>query len=137
MSLDFAGFALVVVTLFLAVLLIFAMMRVVKVLSGRSAAARRAAESRGESAMLSMALQEALTKLKLQERATAARAEASERLASQIVEGLTSGLLVVNRLGMVQAINPAARRILGIEAGAGKPYREVLGPVRPLSALID
>ena len=57
--------------------------------------------------MLSMALQDALTKLKLQERAMAARAEASERLADQIVEGLTSGLVVVDRAGMVQAINPA------------------------------
>ena len=47
--------------------------------------------------MLSMALQDALTKLKQQERAMAARAEASERLADQIVEGLTSGLVVVDR----------------------------------------
>ena len=64
--------------------------------------------------MLSMALQEAVTKLKAQERATAARAEASERLASQIVEGLTSGLVVVDRAGDVQTLNPAAGRILGI-----------------------
>ena len=88
------------------------MVKAIKVASGRGNARR---ESGGESAMLSMALQDALTKLKQQERAMAARAEASERLADQIVEGLTSGLVVVNRAGMVQAINPAARRILEID----------------------
>jgi len=67
----------------------------------------------------------------------AARAEASERLADQIVEGLTSGLVVVDRGGLVQAFNPAAKRILAIDGGAGKPYREALRVVQPLSDLID
>ena len=138
MPLDFAGFALLFGTLFLVVLLVFGMMRAVKVLSGRSAAARRDAESRGESAMLSMALQEALTKLKLQERATAARAEASERLASQIVEGLTSGLVVVDRSGMVQSINPAARRILDLEMdGIGRPFRDLLASAPAMTDVIS
>jgi PAS domain S-box-containing protein len=67
----------------------------------------------------------------------AARAEASERLADQIVEGLTSGLVVVDRTGTVQAVNPAAQRIL--EAGglqAGKPFRDALSPATALSDLI-
>ena len=136
--LDFAGFALLVVTLFTVVLLVVVLMRVAKVLSGRGAAAKRAAESRGESAMLSVALQEALTKLKQQERATAARAEASERLASQIVEGLTSGLVVVDRSGVVQSVNPAARRILGIDQdGLGMPFRELLAPAPAMSNVIS
>ena len=109
--LDFAGFALLGITLAIVILLIVVLMRVAKVVSGRSAAQRARAE-RSESALLSMALQEALTKLKEQERATAARAEASERLASQIVQGLTSGLVVVDRSGVVQTVNPAAQRIL-------------------------
>ncbi len=68
----------------------------------------------------------------------AARAEASERLADQIVEGLTSGLVVVDRGGMVQAINPAARRILGLgEGGAGIDVsRRSLKPATALSDLI-
>jgi two-component system sensor histidine kinase PilS (NtrC family) len=87
--------------------------------------------------MLSMALQEALTKLKLQERAMAARAEASERLADQIVAGLTSGLVVVDRGGLIQAINPAARRILDMgDGGAGQPFRAALHPAAALSDLI-
>ena len=82
--------------------------------------------------MLSMALQDALTKLKQQERAMAARAEASERLADQIVEGLTSGLVVVDRAGLVQAINPAARRILELGSdGAGTPFRAGARSRRP------
>ena len=136
--LDFAGFSLLIVTLFTVVLLVFVMMRIAKAVSGRGAVAKREAESRGESAMLSMALQEALTKLKLQERATAARAEASERLASQIVEGLTSGLVVVDRSGMVQSINPAARRILDLESdGIGSPFRELLASAPAMSAVIS
>jgi PAS domain S-box-containing protein len=104
------------------------------VASGRGTTRR---ESGGESAMLSIALQDALIKVKQQERAMAARAEASERLAEQIVEGLTSGLVVVDRGGMVQAINPAARRILGLaEGGAGSTFRHVLKPAIALSDVI-
>ena len=102
------------------------------------AAARREAESRTESALLSMALQETLTKLKQQERDSTARAEASERLASQIVEGLTSGLVVVDRAGMVQSVNPAARRILDLERdGVGLPFRDVLASAPAMSDVIN
>ena len=98
------------ILLAIAILFVVVMVRAIRVASGRGSAKR---EPGGEAAMLSMALQDALTKLKLQERAMAARAEASERLADQIVEGLTSGLVVVDRTGTVQAVNPAAQRILG------------------------
>src|SRR5687767_12247669 len=135
---DFAGLSLLLVALFTVVLLVVVMMRVARMISGRGAAAKRDAESRGESVMLSMALQEALTKLKEQERATAARAEASERLASQIVEGLTSGLVVVDRSGMVQSVNPAARRILGLESDrVGAPFRELLVSAPAMSSVIS
>ena len=67
---------------------------------------------RGESMLLASALEDAFAKLKAQERATAARAEASERLASQIVASLTSGLIVVDAARLVQIVNPAARRLL-------------------------
>ena len=135
---DFAGASLLIVALFTVVLLVVVMMRVARMISGRSTTAKRDAESRGESAMLSMALQEALTKLKQQERATAARAEASERLASQIVEGLTSGLVVVDRSGMVQSVNPAARRILGLESDrVGAPFRELLVSAPAMSSVIS
>ena len=122
------------ILLAIAIVFVVVMVRAIRVASGRGSAKR---EPGGEAAMLSMALQDALTKLKQQERAMAARAEASERLADQIVEGLTSGLVVVDRTGTVQAVNPAAQRILGIgELRAGKPFREALHPATALSDLI-
>jgi signal transduction histidine kinase len=135
---DLAGMALLGFALLLVLLLIIVVMRIAKVASGRGAAARREAESRTESALLSMALQEAMTKLKQQERVSAARAEASERLASQIVEGLTSGLVVVDRTGLVQSVNPAARRILDLEgSGVGLPFRGVLASAPAMADVID
>ena len=133
-TLNVATMGILAILLTIAVMFVVVMIKAIKVASGRGSARR---EAGSESAMLSMALQEALTKLKQQERAMAARAEASERLADQIVEGLTSGLVVVDRGGMVQAINPAARRILELgEAGAGMTFREALKPVSGLSDLI-
>ena len=64
----------------------------------------------GETALLSAALQEAVTRLKAQERETAARAEASERLSGEIISSLTAGLLVVDLHGDVRILNPAGRR---------------------------
>lgn len=132
-TLNFASTAMLAILLAIAVMFVAVMIKAVKVASGRGNARR---EPGGESAMLSIALQDTLTKLKQQERAMAARAEASERLADQIVEGLTSGLVVVDRAGMVQAINPAARRILELGDGAGETFRQVLEPASALSDLI-
>ena len=133
-TLNFATIAMLAILLAIAIVFVVVMVRAVKVASGRGNARR---ESGGESAMLSIALQDALTKLKQQERAMAARAEASEALADQIVQGLTSGLIVVNRAGVVQAINPAARRILELQnGGPGKPFRVTLQTATALSDLI-
>jgi signal transduction histidine kinase len=94
-------------------------------------------ESNVETALLSAALQEAVTKLKAQERSTLARAEASERLNAQIVDGLTSGLLVARSDGQVLVLNPAGHRILAI---APRPLPahldELLADVPALAALV-
>ena len=87
--------------------------------------------------MMSVALQEALTRLKAQERATAARAEASERLSSQIITGVGAGLIVVDRVGVVQIVNPAARRILSLDGGGeGRSVTDLLSHVAPLAQVI-
>jgi signal transduction histidine kinase len=70
--------------------------------------------SRAEVAFLTAALQEAVAKLKAQERATSARAEASERLSAEIVASLTAGLLVAAVNGDIKILNPAGRRMLGL-----------------------
>ena len=131
-TLNFASLMMLAFILAMMILFIAGSVRAI-----RAATRRAQREASSESAMLSMALHEAMTRLKQQERAMAARAEASEQLADQIVEGLTSGLVVVNRVGQVQAINPAARRILELgDVGAGKSFQETLGSAKALSDLI-
>jgi signal transduction histidine kinase len=89
-------------------------------------------------AILSAALEEAVAKLKAQERATAARAEASERLSEEIIQSLTAGLLVVGLTGEIRILNPAARRMLNIPDAADvrRNYRHVLRQPA-LSAVVD
>ena len=97
---------------------------------------RRRSKDGGEMAVLSAALQEAVSKLKAQERATAARADASERLSGEIIASLTAGLLVVGLNAEIRILNPAARRMLGLaDAPPLKDYRRVLS--EPLSQMID
>jgi PAS domain S-box-containing protein len=132
----FAFLSLTAVVAALVATLMFAVLRIF-------AAARRPASQlreRGvETSMLSAALQEAVTKLKAQERAMALRAEASERLSEEIIANLTAGLLVVNRSGEVQLVNPVGRRLLGLdeEPCSGVPYRELLGHAPPVVELIE
>src|SRR5260221_7155470 len=91
-------------------LLAFAVLR----FSAAAAESRRASRAGADTALLSAALQEAVTKLKAQERATAARAEASERLSGEIISSLTAGLLVVGLEGEIRILNPAGRRMLDV-----------------------
>jgi len=91
-----------------------------------------------ETALLSQALEDAITMLKAQERAMAARAEASERLSGQIVASLTAGLVVTDLEGRVQIVNPSSRRLLGLGDGPLEgTVREVLGSASPLTAAIE
>src|SRR6478609_8472045 len=93
----------------LVAVLAFAVLR----FSAAAADAKRSLRGGGaETAFLSAALQEAVTKLKAQERATAARADASERLSGEIISSLTAGLLVIGIDGDVRILNPAGLRVL-------------------------
>ena len=92
----------------------------------------------GESALLTAALQEAVQKLRAQERAMTERAEASERLSTHIVNSITAGLLVVDREGRVQILNPAGRRMLGIPQDAPiAEYRSLPPSAAPLANAIE
>jgi len=98
---------------------------------------RRRTQGGAETALLSAALQEAVAKLKAQERATAARAEASERLSGEIISSLTAGLLVVGLNGEIRILNPAGRRVLDIpESLALDAYRRTPHE-QPLHDAID
>lgn len=95
----------------LVAIVIFALLR----FSAAARDTRRTLRGGGaETALLSAALQEAVTKLKAQERATAARAEASERLSGEIISSLTAGLLVVGLRGETRILNPAGLRMLDL-----------------------
>jgi two-component system sensor histidine kinase HydH len=110
----------------------FAMLRFMAATRDR----RRRSRDSGEMAVLSAALQEAVSKLKAQERATAARADASERLSGEIITSLTAGLLVVGLNAEIRILNPAGRRMLGLaDAPPLMDYRRVL--TEPLSQMID
>lgn len=95
-------------------------------------------EAGGETAFMTAALQEAMRTLKVQERAMAERAEASERLSSEIVASLTAGLLVVDLDTQVRILNPAGRRLLGLSPHQPLgSHREMLKDARPLADAIE
>lgn len=128
----FLGLAMILGVL--VAILAFAVMRF-------GAAARDAkknlSDGRMESVLLSSALEEAITKLKAQERATAARAEASERLSGQIVASLTSGLLLVDNDNRIKIANPAARRILQLaDVPPDADYQTVLANADGLKTIL-
>jgi len=119
---------------FLAGVLGFAFLRIA---AGARDSGRHLRESSADTAVLSAALQEAVAKIKQQERSSFARAEASERLNAQIVEGLTSGLLVAGADGRVRMLNPAGHRILGVAPRPmPAPLEEMLATVPDLAQLV-
>ncbi len=90
-----------------------------------------------ENAFLTAALQEAVAKLKAQERATAARAEASERLSDEIISSLTAGLMVTGLNSEVTILNPAGRRMLNVAFDASPDVcRQALHELE-LASVID
>jgi PAS domain S-box-containing protein len=126
----YAVLGLTVIVTVLVAVLTFAVLRF-------AVAARRARrsfrDSVPEDALLAAALDEAVTRLKTQERAMSARAVASEQLSAQIVDSLTAGLLVVDDAGGVKILNPAGRRLLGVAVDPiGADYRVLLDGVPSL-----
>ena len=92
----------------------------------------------GEAELMASMMEEALKRVRAQERAMKERAEASERLSQEIISSISSGLLVVGQDRVVRTLNPAGRRMLGI---AGRPeghtMAEVLGAATPLGAVVE
>ena len=136
MSLNESAYALLGLTALVAGMtaaIVFAVLRFIAVARD----ARRLRAASGETAALSKALSDAVATLKAQERATAARAEASERMSGEIIASLSAGLLVVGLNGDVRILNPAGRRMLHVPDDAPvETYRSLL-PEPVLSDLID
>ena len=131
------GYALIGLTAVIAVLLSILTFAVLRSISAMRAVSRPERRVSTENALLSAALEESVARLKEQQRATAARAESSERLSSEIIASLTAGLLVVGRNSEVRIINPAGRRLLKVaEDAAPDDYRQLIGEPA-LSEVID
>ena len=127
------GYALLGLSAFVGMLIAVLTFAVLKFMSSSRQARRHLQEGGSDATLLSAALQDAMTRLQAQERAMSARAVASEQLSSQIVDGISAGLLVVDRTGRVEILNPAGRRML--EAGpdsVGGDYRALLASAAPL-----
>ena len=134
MNITPGGYALIGLTAMvggLAAVLTFALLR----FAAAAKDTRQLARSGGaETALLSAALQDAVTKLKTQERATAARAEASERLSDEIISSLTAGLLVVGLNREIRILNPAGRRMLEVP---DTPSSDEITPSARMRPLLD
>ena len=125
---------LTAITAVVVMMLIFAVLRLSSAAKG---ARERLRDSGSEAALLSVALQDAVSKLKAQEHAMSIRAITSEQLNGQIVESLAAGLLVVDRDGRVEILNPAGHRMLGAPGDVvGRDYRAFLADVPELQELI-
>src|SRR6185436_17987918 len=135
MHLNPNAYALIGLTAMVAALIGILVFAVLKFASAARESRLHLRENKSESAFVTAALHEALTKLKAQEREMSARAEASERLSSEIVESLTAGLLVVSSTGTVRILNPAGRRMLNLlDTAVTRDYHDVLREFAPLTA---
>jgi signal transduction histidine kinase len=111
---------------------------VLRIFAAARAATRDDKKTGSETAFMAAAMEDAVRKLRDGERAMKARAEASERLSSEIVASLTSGLLVVDRDGIVRTLNPAGQTMLRLAGNRWEgPYREVLKDAGPLADVLE
>ena len=138
MNLTPAGYSLLLLTAIvgaMAAVVTFALLRFLAAAHDT----RRSMRSEGsmEATVLSAALQEAVERLKAQERATAARAEASERLSGEIISSLTSGLLVAGLDGAIRILNPSGRRILALPDALPLAQFRRSERERPLLEIVD
>jgi signal transduction histidine kinase len=127
MKLNANAIALLTLTAIVAGLVSVVVFAVLRFVSAARDARRNLRGSGGaETAILSAALQEAVTRLKAQERATAARADASERLSGEIISSITAGLLVVGLQDDIRILNPSGRRMLGLDSAEPEGVRHAL-----------
>jgi nitrogen fixation/metabolism regulation signal transduction histidine kinase len=132
------GYALVGLTAIVAMLVGVMTYALLRIIAGARDTKRHLGENSPDTVLLSAALQEAVSKLKAQEQAMSARADASDHLRGQIADSLTAGLLVVDTEGRVQVLNPAGRRLLELESEPnGMRYQDALAGAPALVAVID
>lgn len=110
---------------------------VLRVATAARSTTRELRRDGSETVFMAAAMQDAVTRLREQERAMKARAEASERLSSEIVTNLTSGLLLAGADGSILALNPAGRRLLNLSASSLPRLRELGAHTAPLADVVE
>ena len=132
------GYTLLGLTAIIAVLVAVLAFALLKFGAAARDARRSARDGHAsEAALLSAAMQDAMSRFKTQEQAVLARATAAERLSGLIVESLSAGLIVVAANGRVEILNRAAGRMLDVDENAiGGDYGEVLRSVPALKDVV-
>lgn len=98
-----------------------------------------------ETMLMADAVQDAVHRLRSEERAMKARAEESERLSSEIIGSMTSGVLLVDEHRRVRTLNPAGVQLLkGSDPNRAKaaplvpaPLGEVLASAPALAEVVE
>jgi PAS domain S-box-containing protein len=108
------SFILFILTVTLGLVVAGLAFTVLRLFAAARQMSRGGAEAGAETALMTAAMEDALSRLRIREQAMTARAEASERLSGEIIASLTSGLLVVGDDRRVKSLNPAGRRLLGM-----------------------
>src|SRR6185312_2526942 len=125
-------------TAIVAVMMAVLAFAILKFFAAARAFSRRHREEGSETAFMAGAIEDAVQQLRVQERAAKARAEASERLSSEIIASMTSGLLVVGEDRQIRSLNPAGQRMLAIAPdGSVGDFRRVLEHASPLADVVD
>jgi two-component system, NtrC family, sensor histidine kinase PilS len=130
------AYGLIGLTALLTLLVAILLFAVLRFASAAKDARRRLREG-GERAFVSGALQEALERVKAQERAMSARAVASEQLSDLIVSSLTAGLMVVSSSGRIVILNPAGRQLLSVAPGPLPDHYNDIAGAAPLAAVLE
>jgi signal transduction histidine kinase len=136
--------------LFVLAAIIFAMASVLAIAVLRFVAAvRRLSRSERagtETMLMADAVQDAVHRLRTEERAMKARAEESERLSSEIIGSMTSGVLLVDENARVRTMNPAGLHLLrggdpngadGVPLGSDADLRVALAGAPALADAIE
>jgi nitrogen-specific signal transduction histidine kinase len=133
-----AAYALVGLTALVAALVGILVFSLLRFGSAVREMRRQLREGHAERAFVAAALEDSIRTLRQQERAMTARAESSERLNSEILSSLASGLLVVGLRGEVRMLNPAGRRLLHLStAEPGTGFRALLSDAAPIADIVE
>jgi two-component system sensor histidine kinase HydH len=132
------GYLILGFTVLIGALMGALMFAVLRIATSARTASRDLRREGSETAFMAAAMQDAVNRLREQERVMKARAEASERLSSGIVTNLTSGLLLAGADGSILALNPAGRRLLNLADTTPLPRLHELGAhAAPLADVVQ